>query len=311
MNDKEKEVEVEVSKVEDVKWEPPVNLAEKVPDFMDIVDDDGTIVQADEADEADSKDDKKTKARRSKKRIDQLTAQKHAETRRADEAERRATAQELRLRNMEDGISSQQLQAFRGSYDNIKAQLAEAMEEGNTPKQLELTERMADMRSAARIADLQRAQIQQTQQRQYYPPQQASQEPPPQEAMTWWNKNRWFNGPDFEAESAYARVIDKQLDSEGYDKETPEYYEELNNRLQSKFPELYNNSGEDNDPRSKSKPPTAPSRSKGRGKGSQVITKDGRLRFTKAQLTMAKSLGLQTKDQLVEYAKELQSKETR
>lgn len=128
-----------------------------------------------------------------------------------------------------------------------------------------------------------------------------AQESPPQEAMRWWNKNRWFNNPDHVSESATARKIDEQLDAEGWDKESPDYYKELDNRLQKQFPELYSTS-------SKPKPPIAPTKGTGSGGPNKQPSNDGRLRFTKQELAMAKALGITTEEGLREYAREIQTR---
>jgi hypothetical protein len=58
----------------------------------------------------------------------------------------------------------------------------------------------------------------------------------PKKAMLWWEKNKWFNGAGYERETAAARAIDVQLDLEGYDKNSDEYYELLDQRLRARFP---------------------------------------------------------------------------
>jgi hypothetical protein len=50
-------------------------------------------------------------------------------------------------------------------------------------------------------------------------------------AVDWWHKNQWFNQPGGEKMTFLARAIDICLDEEGYDKETHDYYRELDNRL--------------------------------------------------------------------------------
>jgi chromosome segregation ATPase len=69
----------------------------------------------------------------------------------------------------------------------------------------------------------QRQQPQQQVQRQQYTPTTA--------AAAWLQNNSWFDKPQFKAQSEAARVIDKQLHTEGYDKSSHEYFAELNRRL--------------------------------------------------------------------------------
>ena len=59
------------------------------------------------------------------------------------------------------------------------------------------------------------------------------------QAKQWIQKNReWFDDDDYRVERQAALVIDEDLDDEGYDRETPEYFAELSKRLKSKFPGL-------------------------------------------------------------------------
>ena len=139
-----------------------------------------------------------------------------------------------------------------------KSALHKAVEEGDTDAQVNFQEQMADMRAAMRIAEMQK---QQRQQRSVSPTvgraQQAAQNPAPAKAMSWWQQNNWFNAAGFERETAAARAIDVQLDLEGFDKNSDDYYDHLNSRLQKVFPELSSGSSPSK-PRTKSRPPVAP-----------------------------------------------------
>ena len=173
------------------------------------------------------------------------------------------------------------------------------MEDGDTDKQLEYTEQLADMRAAARVMDSERSRESSAS---------ASPASMPELASKWWGKNRWFNDPKFAEETASARKIDSELTGSGWNKESPSYYEELDNRLQSLHPMLYSKSSngevEKDDP--KPKPPTIPS---GGSKGSTKPPSDGRIKFTKEQMGIAKELGLTSEVQLREYHKEIQLQE--
>jgi len=234
---------------------------------------------------------------RYQKRINKLTAKQREEERRRQAVEAENQALRQRLEKLEQGADQQQINQFKNEYDRVKSDLTEATEEGDTQKQVQLTERMADMRAAARVAEQRQFQPQPQPQ----PQPQQQEEQPPQEAMRWWNDNRWFNGPDHARESGIARQIDQGLDAEGWDKETPEYYAELDNRLQKQIPELYSTP-------KKSKPPIAPTAGTSGSKGSGQ-PKDGRLRFTREQLDMAKSLGIATEEGLRAYHAEIQKGE--
>ena len=158
---------------------------------------------------------------------------------------------------------------------------------------------MADMRAAMRIAEMQK---QQQQQRAVSPTvgraQQAVQNPAPQKAMSWWQQNNWFNAAGFERETAAARAIDVQLDLEGHDKNSDEYYDHLNNRLQKVFPELSSGSSPSR-PRTKSRSPVAPTT------GGSSNYKGNRVRMSQEQLKMARELGITDEKGLKQYEAEI------
>ena len=147
-----------------------------------------------------------------------------------------------RLERLEKGNEHQAQDQFNTRYKQTRAALSKAVEEGDTEAQVSFSEQLADMRAAMRVAEMQRQMAQQ----QAASPtvgraKQAAQNPPPQKAMSWWEKNRWFDSNGFSRETAAARAIDVQLDLEGFDKESDEYYDQLDFRLRNVFPEL--NSG--------------------------------------------------------------------
>ena len=284
-------------------WEPDdedalaKDLAEEEPEFselIEIIDSDEKSKEPESEPVTESEDD--PVSARMQKRIDQLTARRHEAERR--EATKDQQLQELhaRLENIETGQNQAAVQTFQEKYDQVKKDLMAAAEEGDTARQVGLTEQMADMRATARMAEASRSQQPLQQQ-----PQQPVGQEAPQAAYDWWNKNKWFNTPENSAATAFARAIDVQLEQEGYDKNSPDYYTELDNRCQEKFPELYTEHGN-----AKAKPPTSPSGGK---KRSSKRSKDGRIQLTRDQLNMARELGITTEVQLKAYAKEIQELE--
>ena len=190
--------------------------------------------------------------------------------------------------------------AFNQRYSQTKAALHKAVEEGDTDAQVTFQEQMADMRAAMRIAEMQK---QQSQQRAAASPtvgraQQAAQNPAPAKAMHWWQQNNWFNAAGFERETAAARAIDVQLDLEGFDKNSDEYYDHLNSRLQKVFPELSSGSSPSK-PRTKSRPPVAPTT------GGSSSYKGNRVRMSQEQLRMARELGINDEKGLKKYEAEI------
>ncbi len=232
---------------------------------------------------------------RIKKLVDQ---RREAEVQTAQAQEQMAQLQ-ARLDRLEQGNNHRAENEFHQRYEQTKAALAKSVEEGDTQAQLEFTEQMADMRAAMRIAEMRR---QEAQTQQVSPTvgraQQMAQQPAPPKAMDWWQKNRWFNSPGFERETAAARAIDVQLDLEGHDKNSNDYYELLNNRLLNVFPEL-NSESEQSKPRTKSRSPVAPTA------GGSGTYKGNRVRMTQDQLRMARELGINDEKSLKRYANEI------
>ena len=203
-----------------------------------------------------------------------------------------------RLARLEQGSVQNNEKAFNQRYAQTKAALTKAVEEGDTEAQVNFQEQMADMRASMRIAEMQKQQrSQQAASPTVGRAQQAVQNPAPQKAMGWWESNRWFNSSGFERETAMARSIDVQLDLEGYDKDSDEYYQVLNKRLLSVFPEL-NSGSSPSKTRTKSRQPVAPTTGGSSYKGNRV-------RMSQDQLRMARELGITDEKSLKQYEAEI------
>ena len=285
------EIEKEISKTKGQKDDDlEIEIADEVEEPQEEV--------AAKEKESDSEDDSEYGAKvqnRIKKLVDQRR-EAEVQTRQAQEQVAQLTA---RLERLEQGNTHRAENEFHQRYEQTKQALTKAVEEGDTQAQLNFTEQLADMRAAMRIAEMQKQQAA----AQSISPtvgraQQVAQQPAPPKAMDWWQKNRWFNSPGFERETAAARAIDVQLDLEGHDKNSDEYYELLNNRLLNVFPEL-NSGGEQSKPRTKSRAPVAPTA------GGSGTYKGNRVRMTQDQLRMARELGINDEKSLKRYANEI------
>ena len=224
------------------------------------------------------------------KRIKKLVDQ------RRDAEEQLRTMQEqnaqlnARLSRLEQGSEKSAQNEFKTRYDQTKRALEKATEEGDTKAAIAFTEQLADMRAALRVAEMQRQQAQQT-----------VQNPAPPKAIDWWQKNNWFNSPGFERETALARSFDIQIEMEGFDKNSDDYYNELNNRLQKVFPELVSGSSPTKT-KVKSRQPIAPSTGGSSYKGNRV-------RMSKDQLEMARQLGISDERSLKKYESEIRKQQ--
>ena len=233
------------------------------------------------------------------KRIQKLVGQRREAEIQARQVQEQNEQLQKRLERLEQGSQKSSEEQFNQRYSQTKQALHKAVEEGDTDAQVNFQEQMADMRAAMRIAEMQK---QQSQQRAAASPtvgraQQAAQNPAPPKAMSWWQKNNWFNASGYERETAAARAIDVQLDLEGFDKNSDEYYDHLNNRLQKVFPEL-SSEPSPSKPRTKSRPPVAPTTGGSSYKGNRV-------KMSQEHLRMARELGINDTNGLKKYEAEI------
>ena len=287
---------------DDESWEPQETelSVEENEDFLDIVEDDDPEPEP----EADPEQSGGVQ-----KRINELTRQKHEAERRASDTEARSAAELAQLRSrlegVETGVHQKQNNDFKEKYAGVRDRLKEATENGDTDSMVGLQEEMSDMRTTVRLQEMHRQNQQQQQQAQQQQAQQQQaqqqQQQAPQAAHDWWQRNAWFNTPGNKAESAYAKEVDLDLEASGFDKNSAEYYTELDNRLQKAFPVLYDSPGAA-PAAPKSRAPIAPAKG-----GGSAQPKDGRIRLTRNEMKIAKEFGLTSEAELREYAKEIKA----
>mgnify|MGYP006899580972 CR=1 FL=1 len=236
------------------------------------------------------------------KRLDSMTYKMREAERREAAANERFSKVQSRLDAMEDATVRTSRDTFRSDYTATRGVLKQAIEDGDTDAQLAAMEKLTDLRAKAHnmAADDEAAEKGKGAR--------ASKGEAPvmsEEAVKWLDTAPWFEAEGYEQQTSMARNIDRQLALKGIDQNDPRYFEELDKKLQKFFPDLYN--GEDGDdedededePRKKPKNNAAPGNRQGKGGKHK-----GRYTLTKTQLAMAGELGLTTKVELEEYAKE-------
>ena len=236
-------------------------------------------------------------------RLNKMSAQRRQAELQAKKYQEETATLKARLERLENSNSQQQSQRIQSDFDRryalTKEALKKSVEEGDTEAQVSFSEQLADMRAAVRVNEMQNQlrQQQQTQSPTVGRAQQAAVNPAPPKAMGWWQQNQWFNAQGYERETAAARAIDVQLDLEGYDKNSDDYYNQLNSRLQKVFPELV--SSNDQSMKSKSRKIVTPTTGGSTYRGNRV-------RMTQDQLRMARELGINDEAGLKKYASEIQ-----
>jgi len=281
-----------------------IKKAQAEPEEFEIEITDDPQEEVNDIVEEENKKDDPQYGEKVQKRIQKLVAQRREAEVQSRQIQEQNAQLAARLERLEKGSQQSSENAFNQRYAQTKEALKKAIEEGDTDAQLDFSEQIADYRAAMRVSEMQKNQRrqQETASPTVGRAVQAAQDPAPQKAMQWWDKNKWFNGSGYERETAAARAIDVQLDIEGFDKDSDEYYNQLNNRLQNVFPELVSGSSPSKQ-RIKSRSPVAPST------GGSPNYKGNRVRLTKQQLSAAREVGITDETGLKRYASEIRKLE--
>ena len=187
-------------------------------------------------------------------------------------------------------------ESVKSGMDMAQKQLAQAIEAGDAPAQVEANKRIAELAfDNAKLKQRQSVQAEKPVQLSdggnlpRHTPQSLPEADP--EAEEWASRNKWF-GTD-RAMTFTAFEIHKDLvDKEGYDPKSNEYYEEIDKRIRVDFPHKFDNS--------ESRQTTRPVQSVASASRS---AKTGRkqVRLTSSQVAIAKKLGVP----LEEYARQV------
>jgi hypothetical protein len=124
---------------------------------------------------------------------------------------------------------------------------------------------------------------------------------PDERSLRWQAKNQWFGSDGFEEITSFALGLHKKLVNSGVDPRSEDYFEQIDARVKSKFPELFG--GTEDKPRSGEAPkkPAAVVAPATRSVGAKKI------QLTKTQIALASKYGLTPQQYAAEVAK-LESK---
>jgi hypothetical protein len=182
--------------------------------------------------------------------------------------------------------------------DAARRKLKEAQEAFDTDAIIEAQEALAEAKW--KVEEAKRFKPQALQASEY--PVQTQQQPqaqvqPDEKSLRWQAKNQWFGQPGFEEYTSYALGLHQKLVNGGVDPRSDEYFDQINGRMKSKFPELFG--GSEDKPRTgevQKKPTTvvAPA---------TRTTGVGKIRLTQTQVALAKKLGLTPQQYAAQVAK--------
>ena len=239
-------------------------------------------------------------------RIDKLTKRLRETERREQAAIQYAQgvqAAASKIKQQADQINSGYMAEFgdrvASQMAEAKKALKEAMDLGDTEKQVEVQAQISRLALEEERVASQKAQRErlaqemqargvdpnQPQMPAYQPPRPQTPPPPDPKAVEWAENNKWF-GED-EPMTLTSFSIHRKLMEEGFDPQSDSYYNEVDKRMKDTFPHKFE----------KQVSPTQAVASANRG--GQPARRKGTVRLTPSQVAIAKKLGVP----LSEYAK--------
>lgn len=184
------------------------------------------------------------KKNRAQDRINELIYQRHQANRRVREAEELNSQMRQELQAVNDRLEQMQEvqnRTIEGQINQRRQALIqrknEAIAEGDTATASTMEGHIEDLRTQEA-----RWRAQQPRPKQKSQPetqQQQSDEPVNPNLLSWYQKNQtWWNDTSSKnrRKRSWAEVIDRELSTEGWDANTPDYFEELDRRLSEVVP---------------------------------------------------------------------------
>jgi len=119
---------------------------------------------------------------------------------------------------------------------------------------------------------------------------------PDEKTLRWQAKNQWFGSDGFEEVTSFALGLHQNLVNNGIDPRSDDYFERIDARVKSKFPEVFGGT-EDRKSSESSKRPTSVVAPAARSSGAKKI------QLTQTQVALAKKYGLTPQQYAAEVAK--------
>jgi cytochrome oxidase Cu insertion factor (SCO1/SenC/PrrC family) len=263
------------------------------------------------SDDEDSEEEHLEYSKKVKRRIDKLTKKTREMERQqqaAVEYARGVQAENNQLRtrvqDLDQGYVAEYGDRIATQADSLSRDLETAIATNDTSAQVDLNKKIAQLAieeervrtakqqqaQSAQAAQYQQQQQQQQQQAQYQQQQQVPVRADPK-AMTWAENNSWFGEDDAMTFAAFG--IHKTLvEVEGFDTESPEYYDEIDKRIKVAFPHKFNGSHPSTEVRRPQQAVASATRSGSAGRRT--------VRLSSSEVAIAKKLGVPL-DQYAKY----------
>ena len=232
-------------------------------------------------------------------RINRLTKKMREAERRENEAlnyakqvQAEANSLKQRMSSLDNSYVNEYTTRVETQLAQTEKEMARAMELGDTQAAVEAQRKLTslsienDRASQAKMQQERQKEAASQQQQQQAQPQQQQMRRPDRKAEDWAEKNEWF-GQDEAMTFAAFGIHKKLVEEEGFDPQSDDYYNELDQRISEKFRTPANNTS-----RRPAQTVAGVSRSTSGRSGKKV-------RLTPSQVAIAKKLGVP----LSEYAK--------
>ena len=187
-------------------------------------------------------------------------------------------------------------QVADGELENAKRQYKAAYESGDADALVAAQEAMTDAKMRTEAAKNFRAPPLQDTETAVQTPSQVSRPEIDEKTVRWQAKNQWFGSTGYEEHTSFALGLHQKLVNSGLDPRSDEYFERIDARMKSTFPEVF---GNEDKPRSGdgSKRPTSVVAPATRSTGARKI------QLTPTQVALAKKYGLTPQQYANEVAK--------
>ena len=208
-----------------------------------------------------------------------------------------------RVRDLDQGYVAEYGDRVATQADSLSRDLETAIATNDTSAQVELNKKLAQLaieEERVRTAKQQQAaqgsqqqQQQQYQQQQYQQQQQQQQVPARVDprATTWAGKNAWFGEDDAMTFAAFG-IHKTLIEEEGFDTESPSYYDEVDLRLREAFPHKFNGGSSHTESRRPQQSVASATRSGSAGRKT--------VKLSPSEVAIAKKLGVPL-DQYAKY----------
>jgi len=120
--------------------------------------------------------------------------------------------------------------------------------------------------------------------------------PPDEKTLRWQAKNQWFGQDGFEEYTSYALGLHKKLVQNGVDPRSEQYFEQIDARMKSTFPEVFSGGRRSTSGETQRRPTTVVA-------SASRSTSGGKVRLTTTQVALAKKFGLTPQQYAVQVAK--------